>query len=187
MRAFLAIALPPEVKANIGRIQERLKKSVPGDIRWVRPEGVHLTLKFFGEMTLPELERIKAAVAGPTAAAAPFVLEVRGLGAFPEVSRPRVIWLGLAGETAALMSLRGELERELARAGFPEEERPFRAHLTLGRVKIPKGVLGLARTVETETDMAAGRIPVEEIVLFKSELTPRGAIHTRLAAFPLRG
>jgi 2'-5' RNA ligase len=187
MRTFLAVTLPPEVTRNIGTIQGRLKKSLSGDIRWVRPEGIHLTLKFFGEVTAADAERIGAVVAGPAAGAAPFVLDVRGLGAFPDVNRPRVIWLGLAGETVALLSLHRELERELAAAGFPKEERPFSAHLTLGRVKIPKGILGLAGEVETGADVAAGRIPVGEIVLFKSELTPRGAIYTRLAAFPLRG
>ena len=187
MRTFLAVALPPEVTRNIVAIRDRLKKSLWGDIRWVRPEGIHLTLKFFGEITPAEAERIGAVVAGTAAAAAPFVLEVRGLGSFPNLNRPRVIWLGLAGETVALLSLHRELERELAAAGFPEEERPFQAHLTLGRVKIPKGILGLAGAMETEAAVAAGRIPVNEIALFKSELTPRGAIYTRLAAFPLRG
>ncbi len=186
MRTFLAVALPTEITSNIGVIRDRLKKSLSGDIRWVRPEAVHLTLKFFGEVTPADAERIGAVVAGPAAAAAPFVLEIRGLGAFPDVNRPRVIWLGLAGETAALLSLHRELERELAAAGFPKEERPFSAHLTLGRVKIPKGIIGLAGAVETGAGVGAGRIPVGEIVLFKSELTPRGAIYTRLAAFPLR-
>jgi len=186
MRIFLAIALPPEVAGNIAAIQRRLKKTLQGDVRWVRPEGIHLTLKFFGEATPEEAAKLAAVVAGPAGAAAPFVLEVRGLGAFPDAHRPRVIWLGIAGETGALLSLQRDLERALAGAGFPREERPFRAHLTLGRVKVPPGVVGLARAVAAEEGAGAGRIPVGEVALFKSELTPRGAVYTRLAAFPLQ-
>jgi len=186
LRIFLAISLPPEVLANIELLQNRLKRSLQGDIRWVRPAGIHLTLKFFGEVTPEAVEKITAVVAGPAAATAPFVLEARGLGAFPDMNRPRVIWLGVAGETGALLSLQRNLEQALSGAGFPREERPFRAHLTLGRVKVPKGILGLARAVETGGDEGAGKIPVGEVTLFESELTPRGAIYTRLAAFPLQ-
>ncbi len=186
MRTFLAIALPPAVSRNIEAIQNRLKRRLQGDIRWVRPAGIHLTLKFFGEVVPEAVEKIATAVAGPAAATAPFVLEARGLGAFPDVTRPRVIWLGVAGETGALLSLQRNLEQALSGAGFPREERPFRAHLTLGRVKVPKGILGLVQAVETGGDEGAGKIPVGEVTLFKSELTPRGAIYARLAAFPLQ-
>ena len=187
MRTFLAIAPPPEVLRNIGTLQNRLQKDIQGVIRWVRPEGIHLTLKFFGEVSPEAVEKIDAAVSGPTAAVAPFNLAVRGVGVFPDVNRPRVVWVGIAGEIGALAALQRELERKLAAAGFPPEERPFRAHLTLGRVKVPRGIVGLSRAVETGAGVEAGIVPVREVALFKSELTPRGAVYTRLASYPLQG
>jgi 2'-5' RNA ligase len=103
------------------------------------------------------------------------------------VARPRIIWLGIAGQLGRLLSLQKDLEEEFFLRGFPKEERPFRAHLTIGRVKIPKGIIGLAPAVEGAGKLTAGTFTVGEIVLFQSNLTPRGAIYSKLAAFPLEG
>jgi len=187
MRVFLAVEVPPPIIKNIQKIQDILRRQVHGVIRWVRPEGVHLTLKFFGEVSSEEAGKIITAAAERTVTVPPFELEARGLGVFPDVNRPRVIWLGIAGEVGPLLLLQRELEETFGRLGFPKEERPFRAHLTLGRIKVPRGVPGLAGALEAAAASRAGSFRVEEAALFRSELTPGGAIYTRLASFPLRG
>jgi len=187
LRAFLAVEPPSAVRGEIAGIQERLKKTVRGVIRWVRPAGIHLTLKFFGNIPPPAVDLISGAVAARTVGVAPFDLTVRTVGVFPDLNRPRVVWLGMAGEVERLLVLQKSLDREFGALGFPREERPFRAHLTLGRIKSPKGLVGLARAVETGETATAGSFRAEELILFRSELTPQGALYTRLAAFPLRG
>lgn len=185
IRAFLAIDPPTVVLENIQAMQNRLKKSVQGVIRWVRPEGIHLTLKFFGDISAQNVENISEVIARRTTAVPPFALEIKGLGAFPDLTRPRVIWLGIKGQLGQLLSLQKDLEEEFFLLGFPEEDRPFRAHLTMGRVKVPKGIIGLAPAAEAAGNLTAGNFTVGEVVLFQSSLSPRGAIYTKLAAFPL--
>ena len=187
LRAFLAVEPPAAVRGEIAAIQERLKKTVRGVIRWVRPAGIHLTLKFFGNIPPPAVDRISEAVAARTVGVAPFDLTVRTVGVFPDLNRPRVVWLGMAGEVERLLVLQTSLERAFGVLGFPREERPFRAHLTLGRIKTPKGLVGLARAVEIGERATAGLFRADHLVLFRSELTPQGAVYARLAAFPLRG
>ena len=187
IRAFLAIDPPAVVLENIQAMQNRFKKSIQGVIRWVRPEGIHLTLTFFGDISVQDVANISEVIVKRTNAAPPFALEVRGLGAFPDVTRPRIIWLGITGQVGNLRSLQKDLEEEFFTLGFPKEDRPFRAHLTMGRVKVPKGIIGLAPAVETGGKLEAGNFIVGEVALFQSSLSPQGAIYTRLAAFPLQG
>ena len=187
IRAFLAIDPPAVVLENIQAMQNRLKKGIRGVIRWVRPEGIHLTLKFFGDVSARDVEDISEAVAKRTTAVPPFALEVRGMGAFPDATRPRIIWLGITGQMGHLLSLQKDLEEEFSILGFPKEDRPFRAHLTMGRVKVPKGIIGLAAAVDDGGKLTAGNFTVGEVTLFKSSLSPQGAIYTSLVVFPLQG
>lgn len=187
IRAFLAIDPPAVVLENIQEMQNRLKKNIRGVIRWVRPEGIHLTLKFFGDISVQDVANISEVIVKRTNAAPPFALEVRGLGAFPDVTRPRIIWLGITGQMGNLLSLQKDLEEEFFILGFPKEDRPFRAHLTMGRVKVPKGIIGLAAAVDAGGKLTAGSFTVGEVALFQSSLSPQGAIYTRLATFPLQG
>ena len=187
IRAFLAIDPPAVVLKNIEGMQNRFKKSIQGAIRWVRPEGIHLTLKFFGDIAAKDIDNISEVIGKRTAARSQFPLEIRGLGAFPDTARPRIIWLGIAGQLVSLLSLQKDLEEDLFLIGFPKEERPFRAHLTIGRIKIPKGIIGLAAAVEAAGDLIAGTFTVGEVVLFQSSLTPQGPIYTKLATFPING
>jgi len=187
IRAFLAIDPPADVLENIEGMQNRLKKSIHGAIRWVHPEAIHLTMKFFGDIAAKDVENISEVIRKGTAAFSQFTLEIVDLGAFPDVARPRIIWLGIAGQLGSLLSLQKDLEEKLFLLGFPKEDRPFRAHLTIGRVKTPKGIVGLAPAVAAAGNLTAGTFTVGEVVLFQSSLTPRGAIYTKLAAFPLKG
>ncbi|MGA2332554.1 MAG: RNA 2',3'-cyclic phosphodiesterase [Syntrophales bacterium] len=183
IRAFLAIDPPEEIFREIIKIQERLKNAIQGDIRWVRPEGMHLTLKFFGYVYESDIENISRVVKDGVANMKALLLNVRNLGAFPSVNRPRVLWLGIDGDTNALISLQVEIDAGFQEYGFKKEDRPFRPHLTLARIKEPKGLIGLAEAVKKNEDYIAGSFTVTGLTLFKSDLKPTGAIYTKLAHF----
>jgi len=186
IRAFLAIAPPDNVRQAMAAVQNRLKYCVAGAISWVRPEGIHLTLKFFGNIAETDIDRITAAV-GPVAARfAPLDLRVRRVGFFPDSRRPRVIWLGLEGDVSALKALQEEVDHELARYGFSREDRDFRAHLTLARIKSARGLTGLDRLTKKSEVYEAGRFQAEGLTLFRSNLTPQGAIYSKLAGYPFQ-
>ena len=184
IRAFLALDPPEEILQEIERIQDRLRKRIHGDLRWVRPEGIHLTLKFFGDLPENAVVNISAVVGRAAAAVGSFELAICGMGVFPDPHRPRVVWMGMTGDVARLVTFQQRLERALGEIGFPPEERPFRPHLTLGRIKSPQGLTGLAEALETGRAVTAGRFTASGLGLFQSDLTPRGAVYTRLAVYP---
>jgi len=187
IRAFLALDPPEEILREIERIQDRLRKLIHGDLRWVRPEGIHLTLKFFGDISENVVVNISAIAGRAAAAVRPFELAIGDTGVFPDPSRPRVVWLGMNGEVAQLVTFQQGLERALEEIGFPPAERPFRPHLTLGRIKSPKGLIGLAEALEKEKAVTTERFTASGLILFQSDLTPRGAVYTRLAGYPFAG
>jgi len=187
IRAFLALDPPEEILREIGRIQDRLRKLIHGDLRWVRPEGIHLTLKFFGDVSENAVVKISAVAGQAAAPVGSFELAIGGTGVFPDPSRPRIIWLGMNGDVARLATFQRGLERALGEIGFPPAERPFRPHLTLGRIKSPKGLIGLAEALEKEKAVTTERFTASGLILFQSDLTPRGAVYTRLAGYPFAG
>jgi 2'-5' RNA ligase len=184
IRAFLAVDPPREIIDAIGVIQDRLKKDIQGDIRWVRPQGIHLTLKFFGAISESDVANISRAVENTTSKIAPFTLGIKRVGAFPDAKRPRVLWLGMDGEVDTLIRLQKEVDAELHKGGFEKEDRPFRPHLTLARIKDPRGLIGLAKIMEKREAYEAGSFFAAGLNLFKSDLTPKGAVYTKLAYFP---
>ena len=187
IRSFLALDTPEKIREGIGAVQSRLKKIIHGDIRWARPEGIHLTLKFFGNISEDDVVNISAVVEKLAAGSLPLVLTIGGTGAFPDPHRPRVVYLGMNGDVERLIAFQKELERALETIGFPREERPFLPHLTLGRIKSPGGLIGLAGVVEKGESYTAGEFSASGLGLFKSDLTPRGAVYTRLAWYPFAG
>jgi 2'-5' RNA ligase len=187
IRSFLALDPPEEILREIGRVQNRLRELIHGDVRWVRPEAIHLTLKFFGDIPECDVANISAVAGKAAAEVGPFDLAIGGAGVFPDMNRPRVVYLGMNGDVARLVTFQKELERALQEIGFPREERPFRPHLTLGRIKSPKGMIGLAKALEKRETYTAGRFVASGLNLFKSDLTPRGAIYTKLAVYPFAG
>jgi len=184
IRAFLAIEPPESVRQAAATLQGRLRYSLSGSLGWVRPEGMHLTLKFFGNISEGDIPRISAAVEPVTARFAPLNLEARRLGLFPDSRRPRVLWLGLSGDLDALKALQEEVDRELTLFGFHREDRPFRAHLTLARIKSARGLSGLDRVMNKAEAFEAGRFQSDGLTLFRSRLTPRGAVYSKLADYP---
>jgi 2'-5' RNA ligase len=184
VRTFLAAELPADVLQGMARVQSRLKKTLSGPIRWVRPAGIHLTLRFLGDLSPERIPEILAAVEPSVTGTAPIPLTVRGLGVFPHLTSPRVLWMGLEGETTVLESLRHRIEEAVVGMGFAREERTFRAHLTLARIKSAKGLIGMAAAVESQGGETAGSFTVTALHLFQSALTPQGAVYTKLATFP---
>lgn len=187
VRAFLAIDPPEAVIRKIAAIQDSLKKSIHGSISWVRPQGIHLTLKFFGDIGREDIGSISGVVAGHAGNSRAMKLDIQGLGVFPNSRRPRVLWIGVGGETAKLIGLQQAIDGGLEACGFKKEERPFRAHLTLARIKSPQGLAGIDGMLTEKGHEAAGSFEAKGLTLFKSDLTPRGAIYTVLADFPFQG
>lgn len=186
IRTFLAIDLPEEIKVQIENVQSRLKASVKG-IRWARPEGIHLTLKFFGNISENKIADISSVVEKNTVDIRPLSLKVSTLGTFPNLKSPRVLWLGIGGSVEKLSDLQKEIEKDLESIGFQRGNRAFRAHLTLGRIKSPKNVKGLSEIMKNEEIYDAGSFCAGGLTLLKSDLTPQGAIYTKLAYFPFEG
>jgi 2'-5' RNA ligase len=192
-RTFIAIELDEELRDNLGRLQDRLTEQVaPGSVRWVRPEGIHLTLKFLGDTTVDKVEEVKAALAQAAAEVGPFSFTVTGLGCFPNARRPRVVWVGIQELTGALARLRDAVEDHVAPLGFPTEKRRFSPHLTLGRVhrRASKSeVREIGEVVASSTIGIVGDLSVASVSYIKSELKPGGAVYTILseAALPHPG
>ena len=184
MRLFVAINLPDAVRNAIYADAARLRAASPG-VKWVAPSLLHLTLKFLGQQDdslVGEFERGLASVASRHPR---LEVQTRELGAFPNFRRPRVVWVGMTG-TEALAALAGDVDRMFATFGIAAESRPFRAHLTLGRVKHEMTAVE-ARTLEAAA--RAARRPrgfsVRTIDLMQSELGPGGSKYSVLAAVPL--
>lgn len=175
IRAFIAIHLPSDVQAALGRVAAALGEGVPrGAVRWVRPELIHLTLHFLGDTDGARLPAIGRAMDDVVAGRAPFTLALDRLGCFPNPRRPRVIWAGLGGDTAPLLALKAALDEQLAVLGRPPEDKTFRAHLTLGRVKDERAAQSLSLTAP----LPPLAVPVGAIYLMESQLRPDGPIYT---------
>jgi 2'-5' RNA ligase len=183
-RLFLAIDPPEAVLREIADIQKRLQKLVAGNIRWVKPEGMHLTLKFFGDALTDDIRAISAACVQEAAQEAPFILSFCGMGTFPTVKRPRVLYLGLEGETMRLADFQSRLENRLSEMGFTGEDRHFTPHLTLARIKELREPEKIAKEAAEILKYATKQFTAREMVLFKSDLSPGGAVYTKLAGCP---
>ena len=184
IRTFLAIVPSAEVWQEIGNIQSRLKRSCPFDIRWLKPESIHLTLKFFGNVSGEDIIALSRVVEQHSAVLAPLKLIVKKLGVFPSLQRARVFWIGLEGETAPLSTLHKNLEQGWAAYGFAKEDRSFRPHLTIGRIKSSRLTGDPVKFMDQAGDWSAGSFRADGLVLFQSDLTPQGAVYTKLAWFP---
>ena len=186
LRSFLAIELPVTILKKIGEVQEDMKSS-QADVRWVSSERIHLTLKFFGNINESRIEPIVKSIEGLIQTTPPFPLRVTGIGAFPHLRNPRVIWIGLLDEKDILIPFQKRIEAELEKIEFEPEGRPFQAHLTLGRVKSSRGRDELVNRMERYREEEFGAFRVEKVTLFKSDLRPTGPIYTALREIRLGG
>jgi len=181
IRSFLAIELTENLRDSLEALI--IKMDSPAfDVRWVRPENVHLTLRFLGEVTGEELLRVSSAAQRTAEQAEPFQMVLFGLGAFPTRGSPRVVWVGVQ-DPVPVVALERNLSDELERSGWPPPDKPFRAHLTVGRVKSPRGKDRLRRLLEENGEASVGQVRVEHMALIKSELRPAGPIYNTLNRF----
>ncbi len=190
LRLFVALEPPDPVRRRVAALQADLKRAAgraAGDVKWVVPENVHLTLQFLGGVPEERRAAVEAAVTEAAAACPPFHLDVHGAGAFPSGRRARVLWAGVGGDVAVLAELAADLGRRLAVLGYPPEDRPFSAHLTLGRSRDPRGLPGLAAALARCADAPGARWPVDDVVLFRSHLSPHGPRYEALSRAPLGG
>ncbi len=185
MRAFLAIALPQACCASLAQLQRQLKRA-KADVKWVEPQQLHVTLKFLGEISEPQRLRVEVLLRDVARGASPLHLALDQLGAFPSLSAPRVIWVSLRGDVEWLSELVKRLERELAACGFPSEDRPFAAHITLGRVRSSRGRSALVSGVNDVAWHPPEPWIAHEMILYHSELSSAGPRYTVLAEIPLR-
>jgi 2'-5' RNA ligase len=179
VRAFVALDIPAPTRARIASLLETLRPGVPG-VRWLAPDSIHLTLRFLGEAGSAQLSALRPRLAEAAAAAGRSPAVVRGLGTFPERGRPKVLWLGTE-LPEGLIALQRACERAAVDSGFAAETRPFRSHITLGR-----WLLGPAARRPTLPETDLGPVCFESVVLYKSDLTPAGAVHEALHRFLLR-
>jgi 2'-5' RNA ligase len=187
IRTFLAIDLPGEVRGDLAAIQTRLKSALEG-VRWTRPEGIHLTLKFFGDIDRDAIGSIADIVEKKTETFKRLSLTIGRLGAFPTVNRARVLWIGVEGEIEKLASLQGGMDEGFEVLGFEKETRSFKPHLTLGRARSSRGMItGLREVMESVRYDDPNPFSAEGLSLFKSELGPGGAVYTKLAYFSFGG
>jgi RNA 2',3'-cyclic 3'-phosphodiesterase len=187
VRAFIAIALPGDVHAELSRLQDAFRRAFAApprsdEIRWTRPEGIHLTLKFLGQISDDQAQAVASALEALDGFEK-FSVEVRGFGFFPDVRRPRVFWAGLEAPPA-LARLASQVEDSMAGLGFVRESRPFAPHLTLTRFKNPSPRPALEKLAAQEGARSLGRFEVSEFFLFESKLNPRGAEYRKVARFP---
>lgn len=184
-RLFVAIELPANLRKRIINHIDRLRSSIP-DVRasWSREENLHLTLKFLGDTSVAKVEALSQAVRRAANSANPFEIVIAGCGAFPPKGQPRVLWVGIDDPSGQLALLNRALENEYEKAGYPREPRPFHPHLTIARIRQPKGSRQLA---ERHKEIGLNRefVGVSEISVFRSELRSEGSRHTVISRHSL--
>ena len=188
MRCFVAVDVPPDVCARVTALTERLRRAARrADVRWSNTGTLHVTLKFLGEVPDARVPAVERALAAVAVSHAPLALVAAGAGGFPSASRPRVLYVGILGEVDGLGRLAAAVDGALEALGFPGERRAFRGHLTVGRVRSPRGADGLAAALRAEAGAAAGTWTAGELVLYQSRLHPSGAVHDAVARLALAG
>jgi 2'-5' RNA ligase len=186
IRAFIAIDIPDDVRAAIEDAQARLKRAHVGvKISWSKIDNVHLTLQFLGYIGETLVDKIKSGLQSVATEHQPFDLPVHGAGAFPNEHRARVIWVGCDDAGGRLKALAGSVQAAMQPLGFKPEHHEFSAHLTLGRIKVPRPDVALTRAVESLKNTAFGTLRVEAIHLFESQLHPEGSIYRKLSTHAL--
>ncbi|MDZ7262356.1 MAG: RNA 2',3'-cyclic phosphodiesterase [candidate division KSB1 bacterium] len=183
IRTFIAIEIPSEVREKILEFQEELKKE-PARVSWVKPENIHLTLKFLGDVEEERIDQVAQIVEQAAEGMTSFRIAIQGSGAFPNFKQPRVLWVGGQDIDGKLLPLQKNIEAKLGELGFEKENKPYSIHLTLGRVKFPRGVEAVIEKMR-RSDFSGGEFPVKELVIMKSELNPAGAIYTPLRKIKL--
>ncbi len=185
VRTFIAAEISQPVRESLSRDLERLKILAPR-IQWSKSENLHLTLRFLGDVPEKDLEELFEALEDGMAEAEPFALEVTGVGVFPNWRHPRVIWAGCGEGADDAVALAGAVDDVCEELGYERERRPFRPHLTLGRVKLPADAEGLEKATAEMRDRLYGYMDVDAVVVFMSSLRRAGPVYSPMARIELR-
>lgn len=182
IRAFIAVEIDRSLKQKISELISKLKKS-DTNIKWVNENQIHFTLKFLGNIEENKVQAISAVLKSITSHSKEFALTLSGIGAFPDMKRPRVIWIGADKGAEELKSLSSKIEIELEKIGFKKEKREFKSHLTLGRVRENRDSDHFLKM--QKWSLSLGETKINKLILFQSTLTPKGAIYTPLSEYPM--
>lgn len=188
IRSFIAIELPPRFRLGLREVQDKLKPESRGTAKWVDPDGIHLTLKFLGNIREDSIEAITRAMATAATGITPFCLKTSRVGCFPNLKNPRVVWVGLDGDPEQLLVLKQRLDSELKPLGFPTDERAFTPHLTLARLRNQASALEREQMGKLISDIKLERVyqmSVESLSLMRSHLTREGSIYNRVSSASL--
>jgi len=178
MRTFIAIELSNDIRKELASLQNELK-TADADVKWVKPENIHLTLKFLGEVKEESVEAIASALDKVGSGYTKFDISLFKVGAFPKLDHPRVIWVGIDNNCSVVEEIAVKIEDECEKLSFPREKRSFSAHLTLGRVRSPKNKTALKEKIMS-LEVKPLTSQLRELTLFKSTLTPKGPIYSKL-------
>ncbi len=190
IRAFIAIELPDGVKRELTALQAKLAVEPARGIKWVSPDGIHLTLKFLGWVAPDGIDAVKLAIGEAVKSFRPFELGISDLGGFPNLRRLDVVWCGLVGDLAHLSGLQQSIENIVSPLGYPTEKRAFSPHLTLARLREdvdPGARQSLAKKIASMKFEPGLPIPVDSVSLMRSTLLPSGAVYDCLDIFPFVG
>lgn len=184
-RVFIAVELSEEARGELNALQSSLKKA-GADVKWADPENIHLTLHFLGDCGEQMIPSVKAALIEAASVSLPFYIGLDGVGAFPCVSSPEVIWVGIGEGKREIEALYHSVSSRLARLGIQEEERKFSPHITIGRVRSGRNINYLRKAIEDSPFPSSSSTLVDRVILFSSKLSPGGPIYTPLSEAMLR-
>ncbi len=185
MRCFVAVELPETIRESLAELSRRVRQS---RVRasWVSPENLHITLRFLGEISEKDAVNLVGLLELLCGEFPCFRLSARGVGAFPNMRAPSVLWAGVQPSDGDIARLQEKTEEAAQRLGCKKEKNRFHPHVTFARIKDPRGAAGITHFLEDERNWCAGEFNVCGITLFRSELTPRGPLYTKLHTVSLR-
>ena len=188
IRVFVAVELSSEVREKISALQQQLNTTLP-PMNWVRPESIHLTLKFLGSVEPSRISQLLSVLEPIGKRQNKFSVDVQDLGVFPHVKHPRIFWVGVTGKTHALQELVLKIEVVLEPLGFPLEGKTYHPHLTLARMTRENAIVGsaLVKNRILDSDQQLGTLPIDRFILFESDLDSFGATYTPLGSVQLSG
>lgn len=184
IRTFISVELPQEIHHSLKRTQDLLRESMP-DVRWTKSSNIHLTLKFLGDVEVSRTDSINEALTDIAGRFPPFTMTLTGIGAFPNSRNPRIIWVGLENGADELIGIAKQIEGAMKKLGFPREKRPFRPHLTVGRIRRLEHPALMTESLEQCSVGKLGEFTLQRVSHIKSQLDPGGSIYTTLFEAPL--
>ena len=184
-RVFCAIEIPENIRQRISQHAQQLHELLPdAQASWTKPNNIHLTLKFFGSISQQQVLKASEAAARAVGALGSFTIHIEGVGSFPPGGPAKVLWIGISDPTGTLIQLQQKFESECEREGFPKESRAFHPHLTVARLRTARGARALAEQ-HKQLEFEGGDVSVSSLILFRSELSSKGSIYTRISTHSL--